>query len=797
MKDSQEFLRELRRLRENGRLDRLPGGFLEDLEAFVDVAAEFQNAQDHSPAGQLVVNRKGGIMRANLTARHLFRHFHGPVTGRRLFDFFPADRREALFLHLRHLRKTGQPDRLELPLLETRERNEGRTWVRLDSQTEIPRGQAEEFITVVLTDVTEEHQLTEALRTERARFRTLLEQMPAGVVIAEASTGRVTLHNRMAGQLMGGLPPMNRFEDYERLEIRRPNGQRYRWWEYPMARAIREEESIQQEEVYGRFGEREIIFSVSAGPVRGEDGKIVAGALSFQDITARKKADRVQAMLAAIFNSSEDAIIRKELDGTITHWNSAAERIYGYSAAEMIGQHAGILVPEALRGEEVRLISHVARGEKIRAMETVRLGRNGRRIDISLTMNLILGENRRPEAVSSIERDVTERKKLDLELLTSRRQLEMATTAGDVGIWTYDLRADHCFWNAQLYAMLGLQPRRGPEAGDAFMKFIHPEDRKGSLESLDRVIQEHTHFSLEFRIVRADGKVRWLIGKGRVERDENGVPVSMRGINIDVTDRRMAEMALEASQAELTEKVKMLERSNQELSEFAYAISHDLKAPFRAVRNYANFLEMDLGDTLDEEAAGYLRGMKKAIAQGDQLICDLLDFSRIRKNADSKESIDLPALVGEIAHVLDSGPDVEISLPKKAPPIFAERSLLKRALMNLASNGLKFNESEIRRVEISADALPGQRVRIRVRDNGIGIAPEYHGQVFRIFQRLHGPSEYEGTGIGLAIVKKAVLAMGGAVRLESAPGRGSAFILDVPNDPSDSEIPPPGNESPG
>lgn len=787
MGNTEEFLDELRRRLEKRIALQAPGG-PPDFQTLLERIEELEAVQAFSPAGHLILSRRGVILRANVTAHHLFRHYHRRLLGRRLYDFVPPDRRDDLFLHLRRAWKTSRPQRLELPLKRRQGAEGPRTWIRLDSQADTRKGGTETIISVNLIEVTEERRLNEKIRKERARLHTLLEQMPAGVVIAEAETGRVTLHNRMVARILSGISPSKGFEDYERLGMRKPNGERYRWWEYPMARAIRAGEVIQNEEMHLAGPEGELILGVSAGPVRDPDtGKIIAGALTFQDVTAQKAAQREQALLAAIVNASDDAIIRKELDGTITHWNPAAERMYGYAAAEMVGQHARVLVPEALAGEEARLISHAARGKRIRALETVRLGKGGRRMDVSLTLTLIRDEKGRPDAVSSIERDITERKRVDLELMTSRRDLELATTAGEVGIWIYDLPAGTSTWNAQLYYMLGLKPRRGPEPGDAFMKFIHPEDRKESLENLDRLIREKDHFSLEFRIVRPDGKVRWLIGKGRVDRDANGVPVFMRGINIDVTDRRMAENALAASRNELAEKVKMLERSNQELSEFAYAISHDLKAPFRAVRNYANFLEMDLGDALEGETAGYMRGMKKAITQGDQLISDLLDFSRIRKNRDEREPIDLLMLGEEVEALVNPEPEVEIRWPENPPTIFAERSLLKRVLLNLVSNGLKFNEAETKRVEISVQAPAQDRVRIEVRDNGIGIDPNYHGQVFRIFQRLHGPSEYEGTGIGLAIVKKAVLAMGGDVRLESAPNQGSSFIMDFPNRPLGSE----------
>ena len=784
MWDPEPFLREFLWLRDSWKslpdarkLDQV----LKDLFSAVE---ELSAAHENSPAGHLVVNRRGVIVRANNTARHLLRTFEGSVAGRRLYDFIPSDWRDALFLHLRRLWKTGRPERVDLPLKRRKGAGGRRAWVRLDSNADVRSRGTEKILTVNLTEVTEERRLHEQLLAERARLHTLLEQMPAGVVIAEAASGRVTLHNRMAERILGGLPPMNRLEHYERVEVRKPDGQRYRWWEFPMARAIRAGEIIQQEEIQGSGPEGEFILSVSAAPVRDSyTGKIIAGALAFQDVTSQKAAQREQARLAAIVNSSDDAIIRQELDGTITHWNPAAERIYGYSAAEMVGRHARVLVPEELRGEAARLISHAARGEKIRGLETVRIGRGGRRIDIGLTMTMIPDEAGRPEAVSSIERDITERKQAEIDLWTSRQQLELATTAGEIGLWNCDLLTGEARWSAQLYQMLGLVPLRVPEHVKIFFYFIHPDDRQGTLETLETLLANHDQINFEFRVIRADGRLRWLASRGRVERDADGRALHMRGVNIDVTDRRRAEDALAAGREALARKVRELERSNQELSEFAYAVSHDLKAPLRAVRNYANFLEEDLGDSLGDDARLHMEGMKKAIGQGDRLIRDLLDFSRIRKRGKAAETVKLGPLVEEVQRVLDPDFGGEIQIGENAPPFVADLSLLKRVLMNLISNGLKFNDSEDKRVEIRSEEMPGDMVRIVVSDNGIGIGEDYQGQVFRVFQRLHPPSAYEGTGIGLAIVKKAVLAMGGDVRLESTPGEGSTFLIELPREP--------------
>ena len=172
--------------------------------------------------------------------------------------------------------------------------------------------------------------------------------------------------------------------------------------------------------------------------------------------------------------------------------------------------------------------------------------------------------------------------------------------------------------------------------------------------------------------------------------------------------------------------------------------------------------------------------MKRAVDQGDALINDLLNFSRIGRVSLVKQAADVPGIVHEIRSLLDLPPGVEIDVQPQWPEIWADHTLLKQILQNLIVNGIKFNERKLKRIEIGWQPGTDARIEIFVRDNGIGIRPEYRDQVFKIFRRLHTDSEYEGTGIGLAIVQKAAQKLGGSVRLESTAGEGSTFYVSLP-----------------
>jgi light-regulated signal transduction histidine kinase (bacteriophytochrome) len=231
----------------------------------------------------------------------------------------------------------------------------------------------------------------------------------------------------------------------------------------------------------------------------------------------------------------------------------------------------------------------------------------------------------------------------------------------------------------------------------------------------------------------------------------------------------------------LAEQLTKMQRINEELSQFSYAVTHDLKAPLRAIANYADFLYEDLADTLTGDQKDYLKGLKSAAAQGDALINDLLNFLRLGQVAPVAEAVDVPDLVDEIRSLFKLSHDVKTDVQPQWPEILSDCTLLKQILQNLIDNGIKFNRRNPKHIEIGWQGAPNDRIEIFVRDNGIGIAPEHSEKIFHIFRRLHTNREYEGTGIGLAIVQKATQNIGGSVRVESTPGQGSTFFVNLPN----------------
>ncbi len=238
----------------------------------------------------------------------------------------------------------------------------------------------------------------------------------------------------------------------------------------------------------------------------------------------------------------------------------------------------------------------------------------------------------------------------------------------------------------------------------------------------------------------------------------------------DITMRKVAE-------EKLADYADQLRDANAELYQYAYAVAHDIRAPLRAIRNYADFLYEDLANSLEDEQKEYMDNMVRSVSDAEEFVADLLELSRIGRKEIDSEPIDLGMLIKDLIQSLDLPKEIQIDLPQSWPEVMGERTLLKQIFMNLITNGIKFNRSETKTIQIAWRDLDEKMVEIAVQDNGIGIKPEYHEQIFRVFERLHTKQEYDGTGVGLAIVKKSITKMQGQIELQSEEGKGSIFYI--------------------
>jgi PAS domain S-box-containing protein len=261
----------------------------------------------------------------------------------------------------------------------------------------------------------------------------------------------------------------------------------------------------------------------------------------------------------------------------------------------------------------------------------------------------------------------------------------------------------------------------------------------------------------------------------------------------DITKRKAAEQALLNAKNEIgrhavhleqmvTERTSQLRETICELEGFSYSVSHDMRAPLRAMQSYGQFLLDEYGGKLDEQGADYLRQIIRSAVRLDHLIQDVLSYTRILHSPLPLESVDLDRLVRDIIEIYPNGQPIkpQIRIQGKLPKVMGNEALLTQCVSNLLSNGTKFvSPGTTPRLEISAEAMAGSMIRVWFKDNGIGIATENHERVFRMLERINPAAEYEGTGIGLTIVRKAVERMGAKIGFQSELGKGSSFWIQI------------------
>ncbi|MFZ7127596.1 MAG: sensor histidine kinase [Desulfobacterales bacterium] len=331
--------------------------------------------------------------------------------------------------------------------------------------------------------------------------------------------------------------------------------------------------------------------------------------------------------------------------------------------------------------------------------------------------------------------------------------------------------------NLKAATLLGVERSRllGARLSDFVPQGYHEECCQHIRQTFGKTQQK----SCQIMLRRSDDTHRFVQLESVPARATDGTPMC-QSVLIDITGRKVYEQTVRIAQLRLASQLHETENANRELSQYAYAVSHDLKGPLRAIRNYAEFLYEDLGETLTGDQKRFLDGLITAVDQGYTMVEDLLSLSRIGRVPLEQEAADVPDIVDEIRSLLHPPADVEISVEPKWPIFNTDRTLLRQILQNLIANGIKFNERSPKRVEIGWRPAPSDCIDIFVRDNGIGIDAKYWDQIFRIFNRLHTKNEYDGTGIGLAIVQKAAQKLGGSVRLTSEPGNGSTFLVRLP-----------------
>ena len=591
----------------------------------------------------------------------------------------------------------------------------------------------------------------------------------------------------------------------------------------------------------------------------------------------------------AVIESSGDAIVGRTPNGMVTSWNPAAEALYGYSSAEMMGHSIVNLVPADRAGETADMLARVLRGDRVTQYQTVRLHKDGHPIPISLTVSPIRDNSGTIIGVSHISRDmseqvalqeerdrfftlsldmlcvagmdgvfrrlnpawettlgysleelmsqpylnyvhpddraktimemeklsfqgnsrsfenryrakdgtyksilwtaapyaagklvyasakdVTDRRAAEEKLADSERRFRALSSSSPVGIFETDTAGLCVYTNSRWQSITGMS---GEDAlGEGWVKTLHPADAEAVIGAWGEAIRDNHDFEMEFRIRTPEREIRWVHSEASAMNDASDDLIGHVGTVQDITERKQA-------QDDAQRNGTLLAAQNAELEAFTYSVSHDLQEPLRTISAFSGILVDDYQSLLPEEARTHLDRIRSASDRMKQLILDLLSLSAASRLTIEPQPLDVATVLGDVVSSLNeriAKTGTHIVIADDLPTVFADRTRLQQVFRNLIDNGVKYNENPAPLVEIGVRSTSTNEVTLFVRDNGIGINERYHDRIFDIFQRLHLREEYDGTGAGLAIVKRAVEALNGRVWVESVEGLGSTFLLTLP-----------------
>jgi PAS domain S-box-containing protein len=540
-------------------------------------------------------------------------------------------------------------------------------------------------------------------------------------------------------------------------------------------RRVRAGEGIDHYQTVRRAKSGKVVqISLTVSPIKMPDGAIIGASEVARDITRTERLERDARHFAAIVASSDDAIISKTLDGTVVTWNAAAERLFGYTATEMIGRSIRLIVPWDRQAEEDQVLSAVSRGETIDHFETIRRRKDGSPVPISLTVSPIRDAAGTIVGASKIARDLTRTERIHRDAL----RLAAIVESSDDAIVGKDLNSIVTSWNAAAERMFGYA------AADMIgksVRLIIPDDRQHEEDEVLRRIrdgQRIEHFETIRR--RKDGTHFPVSLSISPIRDERGVVIGASKIARDISERIRAD-------EERRRLLEIARSANRLKDEFLATLSHELRTPLNAIVGYSRMLQAGMLAGGDKQTRA-LETVVRNAASLTQIVEDVLDVSRIvsGKLRLNVQPVQLSEIVREAVETSQPAADAKgIRLSVIVDPrdtlVSGDPDRLRQVLWNLCSNAVKFSERG-GRVEVRLERV-NSHVEVTVTDNGIGIEPAFLPHLFERFSQADAGTNrvHSGLGLGLAISRHLVELQGGRISARSdGPGRGSTFRIELP-----------------
>ena len=746
-------------------------------EHLAQMEDKYRGLLEAAPDAMVVVNPTGDMVLLNVQAERQFGYSPDELVGQKVQNIIPQGFAERLVADDNRTAAEALAQQIGTGIELTGRRKDGSQFPieimlsPLESEDGI-------LVTAAIRDITVRKNAEEHLAQLEGRYRGLLEAAPDAMVVVN-SRGSIVLLNvqaerqfgyrrdELVGQKVKNIIPKGFAERLIADDTR------------TAAEALAQQIGTGLELIGRRRDGSNFPIEIMLSPLESAEGILVTAAI--RDITVRKDAEKHLAQMEAryrgLLEAAPDAMVVVNPSGDIILLNVQAEKRFGYRSDELVGQKVKNIIPkgfaERLIADGTRTAAEALAQQIGTGLELTGLRRDGSEFPIEIMLSPL--ESSEGILVTAAIRDITERKRVEDALRENEERFRLiVSNVKDYANIMLDTEGYVVSWNQGAETIKGYRPEE--IIGKHFSCFYSAEDIRNGLPGVElQQAAKNGSFEGEGWRLRKDGS-RFLASIVITALRDEGGPLRGYGkMTRDITDRKKAEGYLLRTMAEL-------KRSNDELEQFAYVASHDLQEPLRMVSSYTQLLGQRYTGRLDSDADEFIAFAVDGCNRMQQLIKDLLSYSRagaeigVLHQMSGEQALE-EALANLQVAIEESG---AVVTHDGLPVIMTDGTQLAQVFQNLISNAIKYRSAEVPHVNVSAKKNGNTEWIFSVRDNGLGIEPQYFEKIFVLFQRLHGRSEFEGTGIGLAMCKKIVDRLGGRIWVESEPAKGSTFCFALP-----------------
>lgn len=718
---------------------------------------------------------------ANPMAARVLKRSRTELEGQSLLQVLPGNQdRSILFSSYVQVVETGQPHHLEV-----RYQADG-----IDGWFRNVCVKLEDGIAVYFSDITERKRADADLRASEKEFRAVFELAGSGKAQVDPASSRFVRVNRKFCEITGYTEAELLTLTY--LEITHPEDrERDLAVTLPVLRG--EQNYWTSEKRYVRKDGRVIWVLITGALLRDDQGQPFHTVATIHDITARKQYEAQLAYYALLFENMQDAVIGCDTAFRITGWNRGAERLYGWSAADVVGQPARDVIRSVLTEEQrTAWIQALMTTGRFRD-EVVTYHRSGNPIQTDSIVTTLYGDARQIIGYVAINRDIGALKRVETQLRERAEEIETLLDLLPVAVFiAHDAAGAQITGNRASYELLRL-PVGTPmpltlSADDQGVTVTVYQDGV-AMAPAELPLQYALRHGIEVRnaevdFVYTDGTILNIYGYAKPLFNEQGDVRGGLAVFVDISERKKAETVLQQLNTILDlrvrERTAELERSNRDLDQFAYVASHDLKSPLRGIDHLASWISADAADLLPAASKEHLNKLRKRITRMEKLLDDLLAYSRAGRHRHPPELVNTASLLQDVIEFLALPPGFTVHIAETMPTLKTERTPLETVFRNLLSNACKHHDHPAAGAAWVNAIDQGDWIAFTVTDNGPGIAPEHHERIFQIFQTLKPRDQVEGSGIGLTVVQRLVESRGGEIQIESHLGAGATFRFTWP-----------------